>query len=107
MDQTRPVTRWAIAGLISGILGWLVGLPLPFIDYHQIIGATAGVGVIGPFLVGLLSAGLCVLGMACGIVALFRIRSGDRSGTGLSWSAIALGGSALTIYAAVVVHYMF
>jgi hypothetical protein len=45
MDQTRPVTAWAVVGLISAILGWLAALPSPFIDYNSIVGA-GGVGIL-------------------------------------------------------------
>ena len=84
--------------LISTILGWLGALPLPFIDYGNIAGATAGVGLIDPFLLGLLSAMLCTMGVVFGIVALGSIRSGKRSGRGISWTGIILGGLPLTAY---------
>ena len=101
MTDTRPITAWAVVSLISSILGWLSGLPLLFIDYNQLIGGTAGVGVIGPLLLGLLSATLCLLGLILGIVALTRTRGGERRGRGMAWTGIGLSSLALTAYVVV------
>jgi hypothetical protein len=98
MSDTRPITAWAVVSLISSILGWLSGLPLLFIDYNQLIGGTAGVGVIGPLLLGLLSATLCLMGLVLGIVALSRARGDERRGRGMSWTGIGLSCFALTAY---------
>ena len=68
------------------------------INDQYIAGATAGVGLLGPFLLGLLSATLCLLGVNFGVVALARIRSGERRGRGMSWSGIILGGLPLVAY---------
>jgi hypothetical protein len=87
--------------LISSILGWLSGLPLLFIDYQGLIGGTAGVGVIGPLLLGLLSATLCLLGLILGITALTRTRGGERRGRGMAWTGIGLSWLALTAYVVV------
>ncbi len=97
MHQSRPVTAWAVISLISTILGWLGALPLPFIDYQSIAGA-GGVGIVGPFLLGLLSATLCVLGVIFGVVALARIRNSERRGRAISWAGIILGGLPLMAY---------
>lgn len=101
MADTSPITAWAVASLISSILGWLTGLPLAFIDYCQLIGGTAGVGVIGPLLLGLLSATLCLLGLVLGTVALTKIRGGERRGRGMVWTGVGLSSLALTAYAVI------
>src|SRR5262245_35900638 len=106
MVDTKPITAWAIVSLVSGILGWLGGLPLVVIDYNHLIGATAGVGVIGPLLLGLLSAILCLLAIIFGVIALARIRCGERRGRGISWTGIILGGLPLTAYV-VLGRYLF
>jgi hypothetical protein len=69
MAQPKPTAVWAYVGLITGVLACLTAAPLPFIDYGYIAGATAGVGLAGPFLLGLLLAiayavviGLLVIG---------------------------------------------
>jgi hypothetical protein len=98
MVETKPTTAWAVACLACGVLGWLAAVPLPLIDYNQLIGATAGVGVIGPFLLGLLSGGLCLLATLFGAVALARTRRGEFSGRGGAWAGIALGASLLGAY---------
>lgn len=98
MVHAKPITAWAVVSLISSILGWLGALPLVFMDYDDLIGGTAGVGVIIPLLMGLLSATLCLLGVIFGAVALATIRSGKRRGWGISWTGIILGGFALTAY---------
>jgi hypothetical protein len=101
MADTRPITAWAVASMISSILGWLTGLPLPFLDYNQLIGGTAGVGVIGPLLLGLLSATLCLLGLVLGIVALTKPRGGERRGRGMAWTGFGLSSLALAAYVVV------
>jgi hypothetical protein len=95
MTETKWTTAWADASLACGVLGWLAAVPLPLIDYQHIGGATAGVGVLGPFLLGVLSALLGVLGLILGMVALAR-----GSGRGKAWAGIALAGLLLTGYAA-------
>ena len=57
-----PSRLWGVVSLILSIMRWLSGLPLLFMDYDALFGGTAGVGVIGPFLLGLLSATFCLLG---------------------------------------------
>jgi hypothetical protein len=81
-----------VAGLACCSLGLLTALPLPLIDYQQIAGATVGVGLIGPFLLGLLSAALGVPGFVFGLVALARTDEGRFSGRGRAWAGIVLGG---------------
>jgi hypothetical protein len=98
MGDTKPITAWAVACLACGILGWLAAVPLPLIDYNHLIGATAGVGVVGPFLLGLLSGGLCLLATLFGVAALARTRRGDFGGRGSAWAGIALGCSLLAAY---------
>lgn len=98
MTDTKPITAWAVVSLISSILGWLSGLPLLFLDYDQLIGGTAGVGVIVPLFLGLLSATFCSLGLLLGVVALSRTHGGLRRGWGMSWTGIGLSGAALIVY---------
>ena len=50
--QPKPTAVWAYVGLVTGVIAWLTAAPLPFIDYGHIAGATAGVGLAGPFLLG-------------------------------------------------------
>jgi hypothetical protein len=95
---TKHTTAWAYSALGCSLLGWLAAAPLPLIDYNHLIGGTAGVGVIGPFLLGLLSALLCLLGIIFGIVALARTRDTTFHGRGKAWTGIALGGLLLTAY---------
>jgi hypothetical protein len=106
MVDTRPITAWAVVSLISSILGWLSSLPLPFIDYNALIGGTAGVGVIGPLLLGLLSATLCLLGVILGMVGLARTRRGAFRGQSISLTGLTLGSLALTAYLVVSGHYL-
>jgi hypothetical protein len=98
MVDSKPITAWALLSLVSSILGWFVGLPLVLIDYNHLIGATAGVGVLGPLLLGLLSATLCLLAIIFGVVAVARIRRGERRGRGILWAGIILGGLPLIAY---------
>ena len=91
MNPARPVSGWAIAGLIAAIVGWLGTLPLLLLDYSHIAGATAGVGLIGPFLIALLSAALGVTGIICGSVAMAGIRRSERRGAGMAWMGVVLG----------------
>jgi hypothetical protein len=100
MPDAKPTTAWTHASLACSILGWLTAVPLPFIDYQAISGATAGVGLIGPCLLGMLSALLAVLALLFGLVALAQTRSGRFDGQGKAWAGIALGGMLFTIYAA-------
>src|ERR1700692_1407798 len=100
MPDAKPTTTWASTSLSCSILGWLAASPLPFIDYGYIAGATAGVGLIGPFLLGMLSALLGVLGLILGSVALARIRGGRFNGRGKAWAGVAPGGMLLTSYVA-------
>ena len=74
-SASPSISRVAVS-FAGTILGWLGALPLLVINYQYIGGATAGVGLLGPFLLGLLSATLCLLGVIFGVVALARIRSG-------------------------------
>jgi hypothetical protein len=92
MAPAKPTTAWAVASVVCGSLGLLGAVPLPLIDYQHLAGATAGVGVAGPFLLGLVSAALGVLGLVFGLVALARLGEGRFSGRGLAWSGICLGG---------------
>jgi hypothetical protein len=94
MPEMKPTPVWAYTSLACGILGWLAALPLPFLDYQSIAGATAGVGVIGPFLLGMWSALLGLLALILGIIGL----AWTRSGRGMTWAGIALGGSLLMAY---------
>lgn len=98
MAQPKPTVVWAYIGLITGVLAWLTAAPLPFIDYGYIARATAGVGLAGPFLLGLLSALLCFLGLVFGIVAVIT----NRSRRGVAWTAVALNGLLAIAYAAVI-----
>jgi hypothetical protein len=102
MAATKPITAWAVISLLSSSAGWLTGLSLLFIDYDQLIGGTAGVGVIGPLLLGMLSATLCLLGVILGMIGLARTRTGEHRGRNTSWTGIGLGCLALTVYLGVV-----
>lgn len=106
MILTKPITAWAVVSLVSSVLGWLAGLPLLFVDYDHLVGATAGVGVVYPFLLGLLSATLGLLGVIFGLIALARIRGGEQSGRGLSSAGIILGALLLTAYVAFSARYL-
>src|SRR5262245_56291931 len=91
MQETKPSTAWAAISLFVSGLAWVVGLPLPVIDYNHLIGGTAGVGVIVPFLLGLVSGTLAVVGILLGLIALARTRGGAFGGRGRAWAGIALG----------------
>lgn len=80
---------------------------MPFIDYQNIAGATAGVGLIGPFMLGMLSALLGLVGLILGIVALARTRSGEFGGRGKAWVGFVLGGVLLTAYLVMTSRLMF
>lgn len=107
MVPAKPTTSWAFASLICSILAWLGAVPLPFIDYNYIGGATAGVGVIGPALLGLVSALLALLGLIFGLVALGRISAGTLGGRGKAWTGVALAGFLLLAYVAVSGRFLF
>jgi hypothetical protein len=96
--ETKPVTAWSVASLVSSIVGWLVGLPLVFLNYDRMMGETAGLGLLGPFLWGLLSATLCLFGAIFGIVGLIQLGGSQCHGRVTSWLGISLGGLALMIY---------
>jgi hypothetical protein len=93
MDMIKPTTMWAIASVVSSILGWIVVLFSLLADYQNMAGATAGVGA-GFFVlaVGCLSSTLCLLGIIFGMFGLRRIRRGKCAGRGIAWTGIALGG---------------
>jgi hypothetical protein len=101
MVDPKPITAWAYVSLATGMLAWLAAAPLPFIDYQQIAGATAGVGLAVPFLLGQLSALLCFLGLIFAVVALARTGSGRLGGHGRAWAGVAINGLLLVAYAAV------
>jgi hypothetical protein len=98
MAPSKPTAVWAYVGLITGVLAWLAAAPLPFIDYGYIAGATAGVGLAGPFFLGLLSLLLCCLGLGIGIVAVIM----NASRHGAAWAAVALNGLLAIAYTAVI-----
>lgn len=98
MDIAKPTTAWAYASLACCVLGLLPALPLPFIDYQQIAGATAGVGIIGPLLFGMASALLAMIGLFCGLIALARIGSGRFGGLLPAWIGVVLSGMLLLAY---------
>ena len=91
--MAKPTTMWAIASVVSSILGWIVVLLSLLADYQNMAGATAGVGA-GFFVlaVGFLSSTLCFLGIIFGMISLRRIRRGECGGRGIAWTGIALGG---------------
>lgn len=93
MLETKPTTRWAVASLVCGILGWLAVLTLfVFAErYAEMAKASAGVGIIWYGGHELLAAVFCLLGVACGLVALVRIRRGPYGGRGMAWAGIVLG----------------
>jgi hypothetical protein len=107
VNQTRPIAPLAIISLAAAFLGFVGALPLPFIDYANIGGATAGVGVIGPCLLGLLSAALCLAGVIFGVIALANIRKTASRGAVPSWVAIILGGLVLAAYVVAMGRYGF
>ena len=98
MLYTKRTTGSAIASLVLTLLGWLAGLPLLLINYQSISGRTAGVGVVGPFLLGILSAVLCFLGVLFGVVALAKISRGEVRGLGIALVGVILGSSVLGAY---------
>jgi len=91
--MAKPTTMWAIASVISSLLGWIVVLLSLLADYQNMAGATAGVGA-GFFVlaVGFVSSTLCFFGIIFGMIGLRRIRAGQYSGRGIAWTGIALGG---------------
>jgi hypothetical protein len=101
MVDTKPTPAWAVTSLVVSVLGWLAAAPLPLLDYGYIIGSTAGVGMIGPFLLGLLSGTLALAGVILGAVALARTRGGGFGGRGQAWAGVALGGVLLLAYGTV------
>jgi hypothetical protein len=106
MDDRKPTRAWVYSSLACAGLGWLIAAPLPFIDYQYIGGATAGVGIMGPFLLGVFSAQLCLLGVVLGIVALVTA-SGERSSARrMAWSALMVGGLPLILFAAVAGRFL-
>src|SRR5262245_52022278 len=98
MADPKPTTAWSVASLVVSVLGWLAAVPLLFIDYNHLIGATAGVGLIGPFLLGLVSGTLALTGIILGMIALARTRSGEFVGRGTAWTGIGLSGVLLAAY---------
>ena len=90
--MAKPTTMWAIASVVSSILGWIVVLLSLLADYQNMAGATAGVGA-GFFVlaVGSLSSLLCLLGIIFGMIGLRRIRRGERGVQGIAWTGIVLG----------------
>jgi hypothetical protein len=84
--------------LVAGITGWLAGLPLLAVDWVGAVGGTAGVGVIGPLVWGLLSAVGCLLAVLFGIIALLRIRKTRCRGLGITLTGTIMGFTALTYY---------
>jgi hypothetical protein len=101
MPDTKPTTAWSTASLVCGILGLLGAIPLPFIDYQHIAGATAGVGIIVPLFLGLVSALFALVALILGLVALARTRDGRFGGRGKAWSGVALGSVLMVAYLAV------
>jgi hypothetical protein len=91
MAPTKPITAWAVASVACSGLGMLAGVPLLLIDYQNIAGATAGVGLIGPFLLGLLSSAFGLVGLVSGLVALGRIGAGQYGGRGMAWAGVTIG----------------
>jgi hypothetical protein len=102
----KPSMVWAYSSLACAVLGWLAAAPLPFIDYQYIGGATAGVGVIGPVLLGVLSAQLCLLGVVLAIVALVSPSSDRSSGRIMAWVAIVVGGLPLFLLPGVIGRFL-
>ena len=98
MERPKRFTPWSILSLVAGITGWLSGLPLLAVDWRGVLGATAGVGVIGPIAWGLLSAVCCLLAVLFGIIALLRIRKTQCRGLGITATGTILGFTALTSY---------
>jgi hypothetical protein len=106
IHDMKPTRAWAHSSLAFGVLGWLTAVPLPFIDYQYIGGATAGVGIMGPFLLGVLSAQLCLLGVVLAIVVLVMPSGGRSSERRVAWTAVVVGGLPLTVFAAVLGRFL-
>jgi hypothetical protein len=85
----------------SGV-GLLAAVPLLLIDYQNIAGATAGVGLIGPLLLGLVSSAFGLVGLVFGLVSLGRIGSGQYGGRGMALAGAAIGALLTMAYLAVV-----
>jgi len=107
MIATKTSSAWAVASVVLVVLGWLTAVPLPLIDYGYIGGATAGVGVIGPCLLGLLSFTLGLLGAVFGVVALARTRGDEVGGRGIAWIGTSLGVLLVTGYVVISGRFLF
>jgi hypothetical protein len=99
----NPTRARVYSSLACAGLGWLTAAPLPFIDYQYVGGATAGVGLMGPLLLGVLSAQLCLLGVVLATVALVRA-TGERR---MAWAAVVVGGVPLTLFVAIGGRFLF
>lgn len=95
----KPLPASAVISLASGALGWLAALPLLLFDYQRMMGATAGVGLVVPFLTGVVSATLCVSGIVSGVIALAVIGKGDRRGRVISRAGIIVSAVPLAVFA--------
>jgi Domain of unknown function (DUF4190) len=91
MVDPKPTAWSAVASLGCGILACVVALALPAIYSHGLHVETTGVTAgIAAGIYGLLSLVLGLPGVACGIVALRRVRRGEGSGRGVAWAGIVL-----------------
>jgi hypothetical protein len=93
MTDTKPATLWAVVSLVCSVLGCLAFLALMALGerYTELANASAGLGGIWAVLHVTLAIALCLLGALLGVIALVRIRRGERGGRGMAWAGIILG----------------
>ena len=92
MVDPKTTTSRGVIGLVCSILGCLGTVALPAIYSHGLHQETTGVSAgLAVLCYGFLSGTLCLLGVIFGIVALRRIRRGERGVQGIAWTGIVLG----------------
>ena len=107
MVDTKPTTSWALASLVSSILGDVAALALLAVAAGPIADPTGVSGGLAVLFYGFLSVMLGLLGVICGTVALRRIRSGEWGGRGKAWTGIVLGCWPLVVLAGYLIYVMW
>ena len=91
MAEGRRITAWAKASVMAGSIGCALSAALPPLSAHAMTVDPTGVGAGAAILLcGSIAGLLCLGGVASGVVALRKIRSGLCSGRGLAWIGIVL-----------------
>ena len=98
MDDAKPRTLWAFGSLVCGILGCCGLVAFGLLGGLHLFNDTTGV-TLGLWILCLVfpSSVLCLLAVIFGLVALFRIRSGQYRGRGVALTGIILGCLALAL----------